>query len=209
MNVYWLLASILGLPLLTLTGWLGLMLIHPETLATRSLAGLAHAIGRRLSNRWHHDTLHTAAIRASAGLLGSAGGRWRLSAVIHGLWVSYLSGALAIAVILLSVRQYSFAWETTILSAASYQTLTQVIGALPGLLGFATPTVAQIAASQWHGGGSPDIAASAAWSGLVLGCIVIYGVFPRLSLMLLSLWLAARAHARFRLDLNRPGYAGL
>lgn len=208
-NVYWLLTSILGLPVLTLLVWLGLILVHPSTLATRSLAGLAHALGRRLSLYLHRDSIHAAAVRASAGLLAGTGGRWRLSALIHGLWVAYLSGALLMALVLLSVRQYSFAWETTILSASSYQVLTRLIGALPALFGFATPDAGQIVASQWHGGGAADLAASTAWSGLVLGSIVVYGILPRFSLLLVSLWLAWRARQRFRLDPDLPGYAGL
>lgn len=208
-NVYGLLAGILGAPLLALLVWLVLLALRPGALVSASLGGLAHALGRRLSGKLHHDAPQAAAARASTTLLaGGAVGRWSLSAASHALWLSYLLGALTMTLFLLSVQQYRFAWETTILSADSYITLTRALGWLPGLFGFATPDATQIAASQWQGGEAP-LAAGAAWSGLVLGSLVVYGILPRLVLLIACLGLRRRALGRFRLDPTLPGYARL
>ncbi|SUS04186.1 hypothetical protein DF3PB_1200008 [uncultured Defluviicoccus sp.] len=103
----------------------------------------------------------------------------------------------------------SFAWETTILSAEDYIALTRALAAAPGWLGFAAPDAQQIAASQIPLAAAPSAAADRAWAGLLLGSLVVYGVLPRLVLVLLCLGLGRRAICRYRLDTSRPGFARL
>ncbi|MHC4422453.1 MAG: DUF2868 domain-containing protein, partial [Planctomycetota bacterium] len=84
----------------------------------------------------------------------------------------------------------------------------------PEKLGFPTPTPEQIAASD---GSLPPTAmpldqiegARHAWSGLLIGSLVTYGLVPRVILLGLCLRLLTRARRRWRLDTNRPGYLRL
>lgn len=204
-NVYWLLISLLGLPLLTLLLWLILLTIRTPALAGGSLGALVMALGERLGRYLHREPAQFAANRAAATLLTD---RWSLSAISHALWLSYLLGALAMALLLLGVRQYGFIWESTLLSADSYAILTRTLAWLPAQFGFAPPDAAQIAASQ-RVDQPPALDASAAWSGLVLGCLTVYGILPRLILLLLCLELRRRHRKAFRLDTELPGHARL
>ncbi len=140
---------------------------------------------------------------------GGAIGRWTLGSISHGLWLAFSVGCLVLAVLLLSTKDYTFTWETTILSAESYERLTRWIGYLPGALGFETPTPEQIQASRAPVSRDQAAVASGAWSGLLLGSIVVYGLLPRLLLFLFCLSRRRRAFQRFRLDLARPGYVRL
>ncbi|MDX1606328.1 MAG: DUF2868 domain-containing protein, partial [Candidatus Competibacterales bacterium] len=209
LNVYWLLGSLLGPPLLALLLWIVLLGLRPAALGSGSLGALALALGRGLNRRLHPDSRALdAALRARSALLAQAGGRWLLSAISHGLWLAYLGGVLGMTLVLLSVRQYEFVWETTILSAASYHELTRILGWMPGMLGFPTPDASQIDASRWPDGVVAGVA-DRAWPGLVLGCLVVYGLLPRLLLLPACLLLYRHACRRWRLDTGLPGYARL
>ena len=67
----------------------------------------------------------------------------------------------------------------------------------------------QVATSQWTGGGLPDAGARRAWAGLLIGCLLIYGVLPRGLLLAICLGAAWRGRARYRLDTTRIGFARL
>jgi len=209
-NVYWILGSLLSLPTLSLLLWLGLWWLRPGVLTSATLGGAVLAMARRL-DRWLHQGLPAwAATRASVAVLtGSALGRWLLSAISHGLWALFLGGCVLMLVAVLAFRQYSFYWETTILSEQSYVPLTRSLGWLPQRLGFSIPTVAEIRASQWEGNGQAPRLAPAAWSGFLLGSLVVYGLLPRLLLLLLSLYMARRESHRYRLDLGLSGFERL
>ena len=210
LNFFWSLGGLLALPLLTLLVWLGLILARPKTLGSGSLGGLLHGLGRRLLQRWHPDATHIAAARANSVLLSPVtGGQWALSALSHLIWLAYLSACLIMCVFLLSVRQYDFGWQTTILSAEAYIQLTTALAALPSWLGFSTPDAAQIAASQWPHAQPANSTADSAWSGLLLGSIVAYGLLPRALLLLFCLWRRRRCLQRFQLDVEQPEYARL
>ena len=210
LNFYWVLGSLMALPVLTLVLWLVLICIRPKALGNGSLGGLLHGLGRRLLQRWHPDKIHIATAQASTALFSpAAGGPWLLSALSHAIWLAYLLGCLVLCVALLSVQQYEFGWQTTILSAETYIQLTTTLAQLPSFLGFSTPDAAQIAASQWPGSDSPILRPDSAWSGLLLGCLVVYGILPRALLLLLCWWLRRRRLRQFRLDVERPEYARL
>lgn len=204
-NVYGLLTVLLALPLFLLLLWL-LLLAVPRTTGRSSLGALAFAFGRWLSSRLHpSDTLLMAAAQARSRLLVPAGGYWLLSSLSHALWLAYLVGALGVTLVLLSIRQYGFVWETTILSAEDYVALTRALALLPEWFGFAAPDADQIAASRWRN--SVAVGNATAWSGFVVGCLFVYGVLPRLLLVPCCLLLYRRAREQFRLDTTLPGYA--
>ncbi|MBX3515480.1 MAG: DUF2868 domain-containing protein [Rhodospirillales bacterium] len=215
-NFFLLYGSLLGPHALMLAAWLFALLVLPNrgsgsSLGGGSLGGGILALVRRLSRWTLKQPLEAAAARAFALVMtGSPAGRWLVSALSHGLWFGYLAGGSAMVFLLLSTRQVNFAWETTILSAEDYIALTRALAAVPGWLGFAAPDAQQIAASQIPlAAAATSAAADRAWAGLLLGSLVVYGVLPRLVLVLLCLGLGRRAIRRYRLDTSRPGFARL
>lgn len=211
-NFFLLLIGLLGLQTLLLLGWLIMIGARPHALAAGSLGGLVLAVGQRLARRLHRGPHAVSAARAIGAVMARGTlGRWTLSAVSHWLWLVFNVAALVVVVILLSARSYTFTWETTILSERTYVPLTEAIAFLPRLAGFTVPDAAQIAASRAgdRGPAAGDPSASEAWSGLLVGALVVYGVGPRLLLLGLALSLRRIAARRYRLDLSRPGFARL
>lgn len=198
-NVFWALGSLLGLDLLLLLGWaLGLLLGGDH----------AGALGRLwlwLSDKLARDA--RAAQLAPALLLllqRQRLGRWALGALTNGLWTLTLGSALACLLALLVTRRYGFVWESTLLGGDSFVALTQALGALPALLGFALPDAELIRAS-----GADALASETArhsWAGWLLGVLLVYGLLPRLLLLLGCLWRWRRGCTALQLDLELPGY---
>ncbi len=124
-NVFWALASLLGLHLLTLLGWaLGL-------LAGGEAAGALGRLWLWLSGKLARDARAAHLAPALLVLLGRRRlARWGLDALVHGLWLLGLLTALAMLLGLLATRRYGFVWETTILGSDTFIALTQALGAL-------------------------------------------------------------------------------
>jgi len=146
--------------------------------------------------------------RALVGLLArNRSLRWLLGAVSHGWW-SLATGSLLLTLLaMLSARRYQFNWETTVLSPDAFVWLTSALGWLPARLGFPMPTEAMIRASD--GLQQVPDATQALWSGWLLGCIVVYGLLPRLICLALSAWRTKARLANLELDVGLPGYAEL
>lgn len=201
-NVFWALGSLLGLHLLTLLGWLAAQLLFRDKGA---------ALGRLwlwLSERLARDARAAHLGAALPSLLQRRGLEpWLFGLATHMLWLVALLSALAMLLAMLSARHYGFIWETTLLSAETFVSLTQALGSLPALLGFSVPDTAQIAASGFSA--PADDLARRAWAGWLIGMLVVYGVLPRLLLALLCLGRWQHGRARLALDLDAPGYAQL
>ncbi|WP_053188974.1 DUF2868 domain-containing protein [Pseudomonas thivervalensis] len=201
-NVFWALGSLLGLNLVLLIGWaLGLV-----------FAGEHDAVLGRLwlwlSEKLARDA--KAAQLAPALLLllqRHKLSRWALGVLVNGLWLLAMLSALVIVLLLMATRRYGFVWETTLLGSETFVAMTQALGALPALLGFSVPTVDMIRAS---GDAALNIeSARQAWAAWLVGVLLVYGLLPRLGLVLLCLWRWRRGRTTLRLDLNLPGYAQL
>lgn len=199
-NVFWALGSLLGLNLLMLLLWL---------LSLPVMQGSGGALGRIwlwLSAKLARDA--GAAQLAPALLVLLQRGRlsqWGIGMLSHGLWLLALASALVMLLLLLATRRYDFVWETTLLSADAFVALTRGLGALPATLGFPVPTLEIIRAS-----GEGAVAAEAArraWSGWLLGVLVLYGLLPRLLLSVLCWWRWRRGLAGLVLDPELPGYS--
>jgi hypothetical protein len=217
-NFFLVLGALLGLQTILLLIWLYVMIFARRNaavaMAAASLGGLIMALARRLV-RWTHrgdrggrGREHMAAVAATGTVLmrGSLG-KWTFSAVSHGLWLAFNVGCLAMIITLLSARQYTFAWETTILSPDFYVPMTKSIAVLPRMAGFGAPDDDQIKASQWISNGSTfgqTPQNSQAWSALLVGSMVVYGFGPRLLLLALSLGQRRAARARYRIDVGQP-----
>ncbi len=209
-NFFWVLGSLLGVPTVALLLWLILLFTKPNVAASGSLGSALFFLGRRVNQWLHKGPSHMAAVQALGSVyLRTSIGRWTLSAISHGFWLAFLTGCLVLVILILSTKQYNFAWETTILSDRSYVTLTRAIATFPEALGFTTPDAAQISASHWTGGGDPPGEFREAWSGLLVGSIVVYGLLPRALLLLFCLLARQRANSRFRLDTSLPSYTRL
>ncbi|SUB32387.1 putative inner membrane protein [Neisseria gonorrhoeae] len=74
------------------------------------------------------------------------------------------------------VRQYTFNWESTLLSNAASVRAVEMLAWLPSKLGFPVPDARAVIEGRLNG----NIADARAWSGLLVGSIVCYGILPRL-----------------------------
>ncbi|WP_181105833.1 DUF2868 domain-containing protein [Pseudomonas plecoglossicida] len=201
-NVFWALGSLLGLNLLMLIGWAGGLLFAGEQGATLGRLWLW------LSERFARDAKAAHLAPALLVLLQRKRlNRWLLGALVHGLWLLAMIAAVVMLLALLATRRYGFVWETTLLAAEPFITLTHTLGALPSLLGFAVPDEAMIRAS---GATLPALdVARQAWASWLLGVVLVYGLLPRLLLALLCLWRWRQGRNRLQLDVSLPGYAHL
>ncbi|WP_285419132.1 DUF2868 domain-containing protein [Pseudomonas sp. efr-133-TYG-5] len=201
-NVFWALGSLLGLNLILLLSWALGLLFAGEQGATLGRLWLW------LSEKLARDA--KAAQLAPALLLmlqGKKLNRWALGTLVNGLWLLAMLSALLVLLMLMATRRYGFVWETTILGADTFITMTQALGALPALLGFNVPTAEMIRAS---GDTALNIeSARQTWATWLVGVLVVYGVLPRLLLALVCFWRWNSGKAALRLDLNLPGYAQL
>ncbi|MGB4072625.1 DUF2868 domain-containing protein [Pseudomonas sp.] len=198
-NVFWALGSLLGLHLIALLGWLLSLLLTGNSTS---------ALGRLwlwLSEKLARDARAAQLGPALALLLQRQGlNRWLLGLLVHGLWLVALLSALLLMLALLAARRYGFIWETTLLGSDTFVALTQTLGAIPALLGFAVPSAELIRASGETALSSE--AARHAWAAWLMGVLLVFGLLPRLLLGLLSLWRWHSGQTRLQLELNLPGY---
>lgn len=202
-NVLWVLGSLLGAHLLSLTLWFVLLWVRGGE-ADGVLGRCWLWLTARMSGRGMSLQL----ARALTGLLQRSGlSRWLLGAISHGVWLAALLAAVAGLLVALSLRRYSFVWETTILPTEVFVGFVDIAGWLPGVLGFATPDADTVRLS-----GAVTIADEAVqrlWSSWLIGCVMVYGVIPRVLLWLVCMALFCVGSRRVRLDLKLPAYAML
>src|SRR5699024_7846416 len=110
--------------------------------------------------------------------LQHSGMRWYLGRFSHQLWLATLTGMLLAIIFLLIVRQYSFSWESTLLSDQVLITLTQILGWLPSKVGFTVPDSAAIVQSRLVTDAMP-LSMARQWAGLLVGSLLMYGIVPR------------------------------
>ncbi len=201
-NLLLALVALLGLHAITYLFWL-LSFFTPYPSGT--LLGQAWLwLGKKLA-RGPDATL---APQAFINILNQNNGlRWLLSAVSHGIWVLIMMAGIMTMLALLAARQYTFGWETTILPASSFISITQGIGFLPHLLGFSIPSADIIQQSSGLITASPE--SQAIWSSWLIGAVMVYGLLLRLASLLLCLWKARQAIHQIQIDETLPAYAGL
>ncbi len=138
-------------------------------------------------------------------------GRYQLSALTHRLWFSYFLGATLMLVAMLATHQVDFIWQSSILSVANLQWLTELLAYLPGQLGVLVPNIAQIQES--HLGAlnvlADEQASRLAWSTLLISSFIIYGMLPRLFLWGLMSLLSKVNKNNFTLDFSLAYYVKL
>lgn len=224
-NVIWLLGALLGLNWLSLLFWGASAWFGRRVGGERAAGGLS--FGRLwlvLARRLAVGEAAAQAARALGGLMARARlVPWWTGVVSHGVWLAISCGALVGLLAALATRSYLFVWETTILPADTFVGVVAGLGWLPAHLGFTVPAEATVRASGLAtlGGMSGmrglgeawpllgDESVRRAWSSWLIGCLVTYGITPRLALWLLcGAGLVARLRG-VRLDLALPGYAVL
>lgn len=203
-NVVWALGALLGVNVLMLMFWLGSLSMSPGEL---SMGNLWYWLSTRVGGR---ETLQLA---RSFVLLSSRSGisRWWMAVVTHLMWTSLAIGAFAGLLLALSLRSYEFVWETTILPASLFNTLVQGIGWLPAQLGFAIPDAVAVIAAGEPGSTWTDQQGTQrrAWAGWLCGALLVYGLLPRLLLMMVSCWQLKKGLDGFRLDIHHADWSRL
>lgn len=203
-NIVWTLAALLGFNLLMLLFWL-------VGIVTAGRAG-GGALGRGwlLLARLAGGSRRTTAARSFLAL-GKASDvhRWMLSAVTHGFWCLSTLAAVVALLIALSLRAYDFVWETTILSSGVFVQFVQWSAWLPSLMGIVVPDESMVRASELAAGAGNEESLRRAWSSWLVGCLVVYGLLPRMFLLLCSVALLLFRMQRCRLDPRRPEWAAL
>jgi hypothetical protein len=129
--------------------------------------------------------------------------RWYLGRFSHQLWLATLTGMLLAIIFLLVVRQYSFSWESTLLSDQALVSLTQVLGWLPSMVGFGVPDSTAIAQSRLVTEAMP-LSVARQWAGLLVGSLLMYGIVPRAIAWAFCALMFRRK--KMRLDIKQPYY---
>ncbi|MGJ7541961.1 DUF2868 domain-containing protein [Variovorax sp. LT1R16] len=181
-NIMAALISLLGVHLLTLLAWLvGLLL--PLRAPRLSFGWLWMTLTARVAGGRKGQA--PVLLRAATRLLSRARLLpWALGLVSHGIWTLSFVVVLGALLFALAFHRYTLNWETTILDPQFFLQAVQALGRLPAWFGFATPDAGVVLAP----GGMADAVGQRSWALWLTGCIVVYGLLPRL---LLLLWSAA------------------
>ena len=135
-------------------------------------------------------------------------GVYQLSCLTHLIWFCYFSGATLMLLLMLATHQVDFIWQSSILSADTFLWLTQVLAFVPDLLGLVVPSASQIELSHIGNiSSSPEM--RLAWSSLLLSSLILYGLLPRLLLLLLMRFLFVIKSKQLKLDLSSSYYVQL
>jgi len=206
-NVIASLAGLLGLHGLSLLAWLAALLVPGQ--------GRGGALAGRL---WLALTARTALGRGrEGGALLQAGVQllerarllpWLLGLASHLLWAIGFGVAIAALLSALAFRRYTLGWETTLLDPAGFARAIDAMAWLPGLLGFPVPDATLIRAAG-DPAAPPDAAGQAVLAWWLVGCVLVYGLVPRLlcALWCTALWQARRR--RLQPDFTLPYYRQL
>lgn len=207
-NIVWALGALLGLNIFMLLIWLGSLVMLRHDAGSGGLLGrLCLALAR-----WINGRRNLLPARAFANLLARDGlERWLFSSLTHGLWLLMLIAAGAGLLLALSLRSYDFVWETTILSPDVFVSFIAVSGSVPAWFGFQLPDAEMV--RQSASGLVTDQARVEGWGRIwaswLLGCLLVYGVLPRLLLFLACGIGLRRRLSALRLDIGSPQWLSL
>ncbi|SDX98149.1 DUF2868 domain-containing protein [Nitrosomonas sp. Nm33] len=208
LNIYWLLAVLLGFNLISIMLWMAGISFNLQGLSAGVVAQLTCWLPYRHKEK-ESDSIASLAARGwwETNLTGTVG-KWRISVLTHQFWLTYLATGLVLLVLLMMAKQYDFIWGTTLLPESSFPELTQWLSKPMEFLGLIPPDSYQIAASR-VGAVFQDAETRGAWAKFLLGALLLYGILPRLILLLVSMMMQKLAEHRFKLDLYLPYYITL
>lgn len=198
-NFFYVLVCLLGFHTIMLLGWLVMTLINQGKQSSNWFASFvspSYLIRGK-------DDVTKAAVDLYERQLQHSGMRWYLGRFSHQLWLATLTGMLLAIIFLLIVRQYSFSWESTLLSDQALITLTQILGWLPSKVGFTVPDSAAIVQSRLVTDAMP-LSMARQWAGLLVGSLLMYGIVPRAIAWTFCALMFRRK--KMRLDIKQPYY---
>jgi len=198
-NFFYVLVCLLGFHTIMLGGWLVMTLFNRDQ---QSPSWFASFVSPSYLIRGKDDVTK-AAVDLYERQLQHSGMRWYLGRFSHQLWLATLAGMLFAIIFLLVVRQYSFSWESTLLSDQALVGLTQVLGWLPSMVGFGVPDSTAIAQSRLVTEAMP-LSVARQWAGLLVGSLLVYGIVPRAIAWALCALMFRRK--KMRLDIKQPYY---
>ncbi|KZN13858.1 DUF2868 domain-containing protein [Marinomonas sp. TW1] len=186
-NIYWLLLTLLGFHLINLLLWLGsLIWLHLKPNQNNNPLLLS------VLSFLHHKVSQWLAINVNVSKAfwqwqsSKQSQTWLASSLSHGAWLSYLSAGLFMTLLLLLTNQVSFIWETTLLSDSRFLALTQWLSTPLTWLGLDLPTQADILSSRIDQTLQSQ-ATRQHWANFLLASLIMYGLLPRLLLLLMCL----------------------
>lgn len=199
----------LGVHALTLLLWLAGLLLVGQLPG----AGTRLSLGRlllQLLARWPlAQRPHALALVAAANQLlrSSRLAPWAFGLVSHLVWTASFVLVLLGLLLAFAFRQYQLTWESTILSPAFFETFVQATGWLPRWLGFAVPEgLASLSAYAVPGPLTIPARTGALW---LMGCVLVYGLLPRLLCAALCAAVWQRRKGRLALDTADPYFRQL
>jgi len=208
-NIMTALASLLGLHVFTLLLWL-VGLAGPWRSFNGSLGWIWLATTARVAGGRHGQA--PALLRAMTELLTRARLLpWAFGLVSHAIWALSFVVVLGALLFALAFRSYTLSWETTILEPGFFVRGVQVLGWLPGWLGFPVPDAATVLTAPGPAGasGASEGSGQRIWAWWLTGCIVVYGLLPRLFFVALSAWIWQHRRGALQPDLSLPYYRKL
>lgn len=129
--------------------------------------------------------------------------RYQRGIISHQMALSALTGMLIAALMLLSFRQYTFNWESTLLNEQTFSNITAALSWLPEKLGFPVPNETAVFNTR----NQQDITHAAHWGSLLLGSLFCYGILPRL---VAWIWCRYQIHRHpAKLNLKLPYYQNI
>ncbi len=206
LNIYWLLAVLLGFNTISLLLWLSGITLNLQSLSSGVVAQLASWLPYR-----HKKDPTVASLASHAwweSCLAGNVGKWRISVLTHQFWLIYLTAGMILLILLMLAKQYNFVWGTTLLPDSTLPRLTQILGAPLEAIGVNIPDDQQTAASR-IGVSQQDAETRMAWASFLIGTLLIYGILPRLLVLGISFVMQKWSEYRFRLDLYLPYYIEL
>ena len=198
-NFFYVLVCLLGFHTLMLVGWLIFTVINR---GSQSPSVITSFISPKTLIRGKDDVTQ-AAVELYDEQLQHTGMRWYLSRFSHQLWLATLTGMLFAIIFLLIVRQYSFSWESTLLSDQALMTLTHWLGWLPSMVGFNVPDADAVVQSRLVTDVMP-LSIARQWASLLVGSLLMYGIVPRAIAWAFCAVMFNRK--KMKLDLSLPYY---
>lgn len=149
------------------------------------------------------DPIHQALLEHDAQTAAQPPFRWIRSRISHQIALCGLLGMFTASLMLLTVRQYQFNWQSTLLTDQHFAQIIHALAWLPAQLGIPTPSPSIIATARNHYHSEH----AAQWGILLLASILCYGIIPRLIAWLIC-WQHSRRY-RPTLNLAQPYYQNI
>ena len=149
------------------------------------------------------DPIHQALLEHDAQTAAQPPFRWIRSRISHQIALCGLLGMFTASLMLLTVRQYQFNWQRTLLTDQHFAQIFHGLAWLPAQLGMPPPSPSIIAAARNHYHSEH----AAQWGILLLASILCYGIIPRLIAWLIC-WQHSRRY-RPTLNLAQPYYQNI